>query len=258
MRATPLIILCALVSGCASLGTYNPATGKNEFIYISTPAELNMGKDIHASLREKYRFSDDPKYTDRLARVGEDIAMISDRQDVAYQFLAIEDDELNAFTIPGCSIYVFTGLIDKLKNDDQLAAVLAHEIGHCAARHSVKKFQAALGYDLIGRIVLSQIEGGAQQVASLSSNAIISIIFSSYSRKDEYEADRLAVKYTHLAGYNPRAIIDTFKILLDNEQEGIRVPQIVRSHPYLDSRIEAVSAEILTVKDKYDESLLPK
>ena len=249
-------VLAALfLAGCASLGTYNPATGKNELIYISTPAEVNMGQDIHASLESQYRFSDKPKYVDRLNRVGEDISIVSDRQDVAYQFFAIEDDELNAFTVPGCHVYVFTGLMDKLSSDDQLAGVLAHEIGHCAARHSVKKFQAALGYDLIGRIVLSQIDGGAAQIASLSSNAIMSIIFSSYSRKDEYEADRLAVKYTYLAGYDPNAIIETFAVLKENEKEGVRAPQILRSHPYLDSRIEAVKTEIQTVRSKYDESL---
>jgi predicted Zn-dependent protease len=254
MRNFFLAATALMLSGCASMGTYNPATGKSELIYISTPAEVSMGRDIHASLQSQYRFSESPKYRDRLNRVGEDIIIVSDRQDVAYQFFAVEDNELNAFTIPGCNVYVFTGLMDKLSNDDQLAAVLAHEIGHCAARHSVKKFQAALGYDLIGRILLSQIDGGAAQIAALSTNAIMSIVFSSYSRKDEYEADRLAVKYTYLAGYDPQAIIATFEMLKANEKEGVRAPQILRSHPYLQDRISAVSTEIANVRSRYDES----
>jgi len=258
MRNCIFLICCLMFCGCASMGVYNPATGKNEFIYISTPAEISMGKDIHNSLLQKYEISQDKKYTQRLDRVGEPLALISDRQDVVYQFYAIKENGLNAFTVPGCSVYVYTGLMDKLENDDELAAVLAHEIGHCAARHSVKKFQAALGYDLIGRIVLSQIDGGAQQVAALSSNAIMSIVFSSYSRKDEYEADRLAVKYTYLSGYDPNAIIDTFKILQEGEKEGVRTPMIVRSHPYLEDRIKAVKTEIPAVKKKYDESLVAR
>lgn len=233
---------------------YNPATGREELILISTSSEVEMGKSVHHSITQKYKFSKSPPQLERIRRIGERVAKVSDRQDYQYHFYLIEEDEMNAFTTPGGNIYVYTGLLDKLKSDDQVASVLAHEIGHCAARHTVKKFQAALGYDLISGIVLSRISGGsAQQITQLSSNAVMSIVFSSYSRKDEYEADRLGVKYMHLACFDPDASIETFNIL-EADSKGQDVPLILRSHPYIHDRISVAEEEIKTLGIKYGPS----
>lgn len=233
---------------------YNPATGREEFILISTPSEVEMGKSVHESIIRKYKLSRNSAQIDRIHRIGERVAKVSDRQDYQYHFYLIEEDEMNAFTTPGGNIYVYTGLLDKLKSDDQVASVLAHEIGHCAARHTVKKFQVALGYDLISGIVLSRIsDGTAQQITQLSSNAVMSIVFSSYSRKDEYEADRLGVKYMHLACFDPDASIETFNIL-EADSKGQDVPLILRSHPYIHDRISVAEEEIKTLGIKYGPS----
>jgi len=238
------LLLIFLFSGCASMGTYNPATGRSELIFISTHEEVSLGSNVHKQLDQKYTFSSDTVQIDRVKRVGRKLAQVSDRQDYTYQFYLIENDELNAFTIPGGRIYVFTGLIDKFTTDDELASVLSHEIGHCAARHTVKKFQAALGYNLIGSIVLGQIGGQqAQELASMSSNMIMNIVFSAYGRQDEYEADRLGIKYLDLAGYDPNASVATLEIL-EQESKGGAMPLMLRSHPHLADRIEAAKAEI--------------
>jgi len=240
------ILAVLTFSGCASLGTYNPATGRNEFIFISTPEEVRLGDDVHAKLGEKHTFSTDTDKTARLKRIGRRVAEVSDRKDYQYRFFLIEKDEMNAFTTPGGNIYMFSGLMDKLSTDDEVASVLAHEVGHCAARHTVKKFQAALGYNLIGNIVLGQIGSeGAQQVASMSSNMVMNLAFSAYSRKDEYEADRLGVKYMGLAGYDQQAIITTLEVL-ERESKGSAGPVILRSHPHLPDRIKAVREELET------------
>ena len=73
--------------------------------------------------------------------------------------------DINAFTTPGGNVYFFVGLLNKLTTDDQIAAVLAHEIGHCAARHTIKKYQAQLGYNLIGSIIFSQMRDAVREVA---------------------------------------------------------------------------------------------
>ncbi|MCH7590548.1 M48 family metalloprotease [PVC group bacterium] len=231
------------MTGCASLGTYNPATGRNEFIFISTPEEISLGNSIHRQLTKQFRISNQTAADERIHRIGRHLAQVSDRRDYQYHFFLVEKDEMNAFTIPGGRIYIFSGLIDKLTSDDQIASVLAHEIGHCAARHTVKKFQAALGYNLISSIVLRKIGGGAQQIASMSSNMIMNIVFSAYGRQDEYEADRLGIKYLHLAGYDPKASIETLEIL-QREPKGDGAPLVLRSHPYLSDRIDAVKEEI--------------
>jgi len=230
-------------SGCASLGTYNPATGRNEFIFISTPEEVSLGNNLHQQLSKQFDFSQEAKNNERINRIGQQLARVSHRQDYRYQFFLIDKDEMNAFTTPGGRIYIFTGLIDKLDSDDEVASVLAHEIGHCAARHTVKKFQAAMGYNLIGSIVLGQVGEGAKEVASMSSNMIMNIVFSAYGRQDEYEADRLGIQYLHKAGYDPQATITTLEAL-QRESKGAGAPTVLRSHPHIPDRIEAAKKEI--------------
>lgn len=240
--------LLFFVVGCAT--TYNPATGRRELIFISTKSEVSMGQDIHKQLLSQYKLSDNLAQTSRLKRVGERLSRVSDRQDYEYHFYLIDKDEMNAFTTPGGNIYVFSGLLDKLKTDDEVAAVVGHEIGHCAARHTVKKFQAALGYNLVGAIALSQVGAEARQVASMGANTLMQLVFSAYGRQDEFQADKLGIKYMHLAGYDLNGMIKTFEIL-KAESKGPEVPLLLRSHPYLDDRIKKAGEEIAqTDKDR--------
>lgn len=228
--------------GCA---TYNPATGRNELIFISTASEVSMGQDIHSELSREFKFSTDEGKNIRLRKIGRKLAQVSDRQDYEYSFYLIEKKEFNAFTIPGGKIYMFSGLFDALKSDDEIAAVLAHEIGHCSARHTIKKFQAAMGYNIIGSILLSRVDpqGQMREILSQGSGAVMSLIFSAYGRQDEYESDRLGIKYMHLAGYKKEAMVATFEAL-EKESKGDAVPLILRSHPFIKDRIVKVKEEI--------------
>ncbi len=237
--------------GCATM--YNPATGRKEFIVISTPEEVGMGKDIHQGIARQYKMAEDNASLERIRRIGGRLTGVCDRKDYQYHFFLIEKDELNAFTTPGGNIYVYTGLLDKLTTDDQIAAVLAHEIGHCAARHTVKKFQAALGYNIVSSIIISQIaEAQAQKITAMSTNAVMSIIFSAYSRQDEYEADRLGLKYMHLACFDPQASAQTFEIL-KAESKGPQPPVFLTSHPYLQDRIRMGKEEIGSLSTRYGQ-----
>lgn len=204
-----------------------------------------MGEQLHQKLKTEFKFSEDRQLVTRIKRIGDRIAQVSDRQDYQYHFFVIAKDELNAFTIPGGKVYIFTGLIDKLKTDDAIASVLAHEVGHCAARHTIKKFQAGLTYNMIGTIVFDGLLGQhrARQIAALSTNVVMSLVFSAYSRQDELEADRLGVKYMDLAGYRLDGIIDTFEVLKEGSK-GANVPVILRSHPLPETRIVAAKKEI--------------
>ena len=246
------MVLISFLQGCTTI--YNPATGRQEFIMISTPSEVEMGKSVHESIIRKYKLSRNPAQIERIRRIGERVSKVSDRQDYEYHFYVLQDDEMNAFTTPGGNVYIYTGLLDKLKSDDQIASVLAHEVGHCAARHTVKKFQAALGYDLISQIVLSRIgEGTVRQITELSSNAVTNIIFSAYGRQDEYQADQLGVKYMYRACFDPRAAVETFKIL-EADSQGPGAPLILRSHPFIHDRISMAETEIKSLKSKYGPS----
>lgn len=253
MRHLLLALACAcILSGCA---TYNPATGRQEFILFTTPMEVMMGQEVNAQIGaspEGGAFSGEKVLQARLSRIGQRLAQISDRQDYQYHFYLVDKDELNAFTVPGGYVYFYAGLYKNLGSDDEVAAVLAHEIGHCAARHVVKKYQAALGYDLISSLVMNSFQSDiALRVAKLGGDTLMQLGMSAYSRQDEYEADRLAVKYMYLAGYDPYAIISTFELLARHSKGDDNDWLLLRSHPYLKDRIEAVKKEIELVKTKY-------
>ena len=240
-----------LLTGCAALGEYNPATGRQEFIIIPTDAEVAMGKKIHEQIATTSGVIERGKESERIRVIGARLARISDQQDYAYRFYLINQKDINAFTTPGGNVYFFKGLLGKLSTDDQVAAVLAHEIGHCAARHTVKKFQASLGYSLIGSLVFSQLKMGEETKAMtrMASNTAVQLAMSAYSRQDEYEADRLGVKYMSLAGYNLNGMIETLQIL-KRESQGKEPLLILSTHPYLDDRIRAVKKEISQVLSK--------
>src|SRR3989338_678338 len=217
-----LILTVFFLSGCVTV--YNPATGRREFIMIPTDQEVAMGKNIHQQITQEMGLSRDAYKLGKLRGIGDPLAKVSDRQDFKYNFFLVDKKDLNAFTVPGGNIYFFNGLFDKWQGDDEVASVLAHEIGHCAARHTIKKFQAAMGYDLIGSLVLNQIAKGeqARNIASLSSNTVMSLVFSAYGRKDEYQADLLGLKYMDLAGYDLDAMPQTLEVL-EKESKGIKI-----------------------------------
>jgi predicted Zn-dependent protease len=235
-----LAVMLAVLSGCS---TYNPATGRNEFIMISTQEEVAMGEAAHKQIIKQFKISQDDALIRRVQSIGRQLASVSDRQDYKYQFFALDEDELNAFTVPGGRIYVFSGLAKKLPSDDALAAVLAHEIGHCAARHTIKKFQAALGYNIIGSLILSQVGESAQTLVRMSSGAFMNLVFSAYGRQDEYQADLLGLKYMNAAGYRLEGMVETLEVL-QKASQGPQVPLILRTHPYADDRIKAVKTRI--------------
>ncbi|HLD69180.1 MAG TPA: M48 family metallopeptidase [Candidatus Omnitrophota bacterium] len=243
------IFIACIVCGCASLGSYNAATGQREFIMVPTDQEVTMGEDAHRKLLTEFKLSEDPDKVARVKRIGARVSQVSERQDYQYHFFLIEKDEINAFTTPGGNVYFFTGLLDKLHNDDQVAAVLAHEVGHCAARHTIKKFQAALSYSLIGSVIFNTMktDGEIKRVAALGTDVVMNLVFSAYSRQDELQADRLGIKYMDLAGYHLNAMIETFEVL-KKESKGPQPPLLLRTHPYIDDRIEAAKKEIQRIK----------
>ena len=246
------LLICFFGVGCATV--YNPATGRKEFIFIDTSQEVAMGKNVHQQISKEFKISSRYDQVERLRGIGARLAGVSDRQDYEYHFYLVEEKQLNAFTTPGGNIYFFSGLLDQLKTDDQIAAVLSHEIGHCAARHTVKKFQAALGYNLLSTLIFSQVGGAEEtrQTAALASNTAMQLAMSAYGRKDEYEADKLGVKYMYLAGYNLNGMIETLEVL-ERESKGGYTPLILRTHPYVEDRIKAVREEVKLAKEKYQK-----
>jgi predicted Zn-dependent protease len=179
----------------------------------------------------------------RVEDIGKKIAAVCDRKEIDYHFAVLQDDEVNAVSLPGGFVYVNSGLVDKVANDDELAGVLAHEVGHIVARHSIKKLQGYQGYSLL-RILLAQVPQAGSEVGTAADVAFTELLLG-YGREDELLADQLSVRYTKLAGYNPRAMVDFLKKLEEiNKRKPLQPRNYFKTHPYVPDRIRVIKQEL--------------
>ena len=227
-----LAVLAVIFSGCITV--YNPATEKKECYFINTEEEISIGKALAKRISSQKEIISSPKLNKYVRRVGESIARSSDRPSIKYHFYIINESQLNAFSLPGGFIFVNKGLIDKI-NEDELAFVLGHEIGHVCARHSVKRLQASLGFNILIGIASRNVVRYNYQVKR-AVEGIYQLISLGYSRQDEFLADSLGIKYITKSGYNPYAAVGLFK-KLKAEEKGSHPFVFLKSHPQVEARI---------------------
>jgi beta-barrel assembly-enhancing protease len=155
------------------------------------------------------------------------------RPGVPYTFKVLDEKQINAVSLPGGPIYVYRGLLDAVGDDDDaLACVIGHEIGHVNARHAAKQISQQMAANL--GIVLILKGGTAQNVASMAQD----LLGLSYSRDDEYEADARGLAYAYRAGFDPRGMVRFFTKLESLEKKQGGGPEMLRTHPLTKGRIE--------------------
>lgn len=243
-RNTTIIVILLFSSGCATL--YNPATGKKEFIFISSATEVAIGQGLITEITKEHPVSNDKDLLNRVGSVGARISDVSDRKDIEYKFSVLEDKELNAMALPGGFIYVNNGMMKAL-NNDELAYVVGHEVGHVAARHIAKHLQVNMAYQLLLAVAFSSLnkkEDKKSENIIMGVNLVFNLIALGYSRQDEYEADRLAAKYSFKSGYNPYAALSCLEKLKKLEGPNWKLLEYFKSHPFTDERINALKAFI--------------
>src|SRR2546426_1616580 len=196
-----------------------------------TEKEVREGRMLAAQVDKEAKFIDDPIITEYVNRVGQNIVLHSDAK-VPFTIKVIDSDEVNAFALPGGFFYVNKGLILAADNEAELAGVMAHEIGHVAARHAMEN-QAKANLMQWGAIATSIFLGGIpgmvfQNTAGLAMLAT----FMKFSRGAEEEADRLGVQYMYAAGYDPNAMATMFeKVEAKNKKKPGFISRAFASHP---------------------------
>lgn len=239
-----LSIICFILvlSGCSS--EYNLVTKQEEQYYYSTDKEVAMGKAINLQVEKELKFTNDPLQKKRVEDIGKKIAAVSDRKEIDYYFQVLQDDTVNAVSLPGGYIYVNTGLLDKVSNDDELACVLAHEVGHIVARHAIKKLQAMQSYSILRLLVAVAPTHGTGEIGNAADAAFTQFLLG-YSREDELLADQLGARYAKLAGYNPHAMITFLTKLQDIDRRmPLQEKSYFKTHPYAPDRIRVVKQEL--------------
>lgn len=156
-----------------------------------------------------------------------------------WEIYIIDQNVVNAFATPGGYLYFFTGLINQLENEAQFTGVLAHEMAHCARRHSTNQMTKAYGLQFLLSIILGENPSELASIAAQMANGLASLAFS---RKHEYEADEFAVKYmvNGTGGQEARAMGDFFAILQKLEGDANNEPVFLRTHPTPEDRQEKI------------------
>jgi len=222
---------------------------------VSTEEEITIGKRIARSIEKKLPIYKDLEYEKRLTKVGYKLVHVSDRRDLEYTFTIIDKEEINAFATFGGFIYINKGAMDKCDSDDELAAILAHEIGHISAKHLAKRMEQSklfsFGFFALDAFVLRKQKHGRDIRRAVG--FAYDIIQKGYTREDEIEADRLGTRYSHNAGYNPLGAITILeKLKKEKREKGPVSPfeniDILRTHPYIDDRIDIILSEVANIK----------
>ncbi|MBF0595378.1 MAG: septum formation protein Maf [Candidatus Omnitrophica bacterium] len=251
-----MLVMMISVYGCGGISSnFNTATGNQETTMYSTEREQELGASVSAGMEKELKVLDDVALNERVDRITQKIAQVCDRQELVYIAKVVEEKKpqdngptVNAFSLPGGYVYVYKGLLDYIKDDDELAAVIAHEVAHVTARHSIKRLQASYG-SLVAVLAAMTTNGALAGGISMATESM----FFDYSQQDELQADALGVKYMTAAGYDPQGMIRMLEALQKyDEKQPIRPKMYARDHPYVHQRLAAANQAIkqdLTFRD---------
>jgi len=209
----------------------------------SIEKEIALGKRLSEEVRKQARIIEDPIIAEFVNRIGQNLTRNSDVP-FPVTFTLVESDEIGAFTLPGGFIYVNSATFRLSDNEAELASVIAHELGHAAARHATR--QATQEQMLSVAAVPVSIFGGIAGVAARSLGAPLA--FNHFSRAYETEADLLGIQYLSRTGYDPEASVDMFERVEATEKARPgAVAQLFRSHPMTADRIAKTQKDIGTI-----------
>lgn len=248
-------LLALIVFSLSACVTTNNVTGRSQFITIAASQDAALGLEAMKQVRETAPVLTTGPLALRVKRIGNRIAPYSDNPDMDWEFVAIDEGVLNAWALPGGKVAVYRKMLDNL-SDEELAAVLGHEIAHAVLRHGAEQLSRAQAQQLVvvglGAIVASQSEDEktAQLAVGLGALAAKGFVALPHSRKMELEADHIGTVYMARAGYDPRAAVRLWQKMSRLKEGKGDMPTFLATHPSDGKRIARLEAgmdEYITV-----------
>lgn len=200
---------------------------------VSIEQEEKLGNLLKDMIWDQFPTVKDNAADSALQEIKDRLISALDTTAYRYEFTIIKSDQINAFTIPGGNIYVFSELMKVAETPEEVAAVLAHEIGHAEKRHVVTKLIKELSITAI----VSVLSGGDP---SILTQVLKDIIGNSFDRKQEEEADKFALELLEKAGISPKNLARFFERLNEKNLDYDEDLEILMTHPHNDKRIEQV------------------
>lgn len=232
-RRLGLVLPLALALGTpAATGcSINPLTGKRELTLLSEEEERQLGRELDVSVLDSIGAYPSDPVQERVQALGSQIAKTSERPELDWKFRVLDDPAVNAFAVPGGYVYVTRGLLTHLDSDQQLAAVLSHEVGHVSARHSVNQLSRAAVVST-GAGLLTIVDPAGRHVGGAAQRGAQDFILR-HSREDEIEADDLGVRYMQRVSLDPRAMYGVLDTVANATVAagGANIPTRESTHP---------------------------
>lgn len=242
IRSLTLLLFGAIgvMSGCVT----NPVTGESNLSFVSAEDEVAIGSKQYLPSQQQQggRYVTDPDLNTYINQVGKKLAAVSDRKQLPYEFVVLNSSDINAWALPGGKIAINRGLLVKLEDEAQLAAVLGHEIVHAAARHGAQQMSQGMllnvGVQAVGIASRNSSYGAlANAGAGLGAQAWN----AQYSQDNELESDKYGMKYMVAAGYEPQGAVELQEIFvkMSESRKSSSLDEFFASHPPSRDRLNA-------------------
>jgi predicted Zn-dependent protease len=218
---------------------------------IAEPEEINIGRDMAARLLGAAPLVNDAPLQRYVNNVGRWLASQSERPDLPWHFGVLDAPEVNAFAVPGGTVFVTKGLLQRMHSEAQLAGVLAHEISHVLRKHHLKAIQKGAQTALAG----DALQQAIKDRSGLARDKLISLGSELYTRgldkSDEFEADRLGVVIAARGGYDSYGLPGVLQTLQASNAQDSTLAMMFKTHPSPTDRLGALSERMQPVLDQY-------
>lgn len=259
MKRVLILVLCAaLLATCA----VNPVTGKKELSFYSEQGEIELGKETDKQVCGQYGVYGDAALSVYVSGVGNRMVPYSHRPQLHYSFQVLDTSVVNAFAAPGGYVYITRGALALINTESELAVILGHELGHVAARHTIRRMSEMILIQ-VGLAVAGSISKTLAEISGVASIGV-QLLYLKFSRDDENQADSLGVQYSRGAGYNPGQMVNFFASLqrMGDMSGQSSLPGFLSTHPLNGERIQnitkmltAADASLAVKRDAYLQSI---
>jgi len=241
MKIFIIIFLTFSLAGC--LG-HTPVTNRSQIVFMSPQEEKTLGADAYKEILAKSKLSTNKAQSDRIKRIGQRIAKVANKPDYNWEFTLVDEDQLNAFCLPGGKVVVYTGILKVAKNDAQLATVMSHEIAHALARHGAERMahqEISNTIGQIGAVLISGYKPEYSQAFNVAYSTGVNVgVMLPFSRSHESEADEIGVRLMYKAGYDVDEAVKFWENMKRMKGAQSSTNDFFSTHPSDDKRIAAI------------------
>lgn len=233
-----MLFLFALLIACAG-----HAPQINKLAFVSEEEELSLGKRLQVQAIKQLKIIRNQEISSFFNRIAEDIGAQSDWKALPYRVFIVNEPDLNHFSLPGGSIFIFRGIIDISDTASEVALIIAHEIAHLVARDGVERLSAKYAFAFAAQSVIGENpEIPYQIVSNLYSDGTI----LDYPEENEYLADERAIKYAWKANYDPSGLLTIMEKIRDaQEADPEKVALLELTHPSIVKRYKRARVEVM-------------